>query len=181
VGQNELYHMRYRGEIGAKNGWTRAARQTFTAAATRGKRTLVVTLMYNEKGIAKQAKALLDWGFSLPAKPTTLGTLVPPRSVAAKKAVARVAPEAAPEPGTQAVTRVAPEAATEPGTDPVEEPVTVAPGRAGAPAPAAGAPVAEDLPVQASLSLGAIGFAGFALFPRRRPRPVAVGDRGAYR
>jgi D-alanyl-D-alanine carboxypeptidase (penicillin-binding protein 5/6) len=146
VTQNELYQMRYRGEIGSKNGWTRAAQQTFVAAATRGNRTLVVTLLRNDRGIAKQARALLDWGFSLPAAPGAIGTLVPPAGTK-------------PAPATTA---------------------TTAPLAAGAVA----THVPDGLPVQASLSLGAVGFAGLALFPRRRPRPVGArrgGSRGYFR
>jgi D-alanyl-D-alanine carboxypeptidase (penicillin-binding protein 5/6) len=78
--QNEMYLMGYRGQLGSKNGWTRASKQTFVAVAKRGNRTLVVTLVNNEKGVAKQAAKLLDWGFSLPANAKPVGTLVDPLS-----------------------------------------------------------------------------------------------------
>jgi D-alanyl-D-alanine carboxypeptidase (penicillin-binding protein 5/6) len=76
VAQNEMYHLGYSGQLGSKNGWTRASKQTFVAVAKRGNRTLIVTLLNNERGIAKQAASLLDWGFALPADPKPLGTLV---------------------------------------------------------------------------------------------------------
>ena len=80
VTQNELYHLKYRGQLGSKNGWTTASKQTFVAVAKRGNRTLLVTLMYNETGIAKQAAQLLDWGFALGPNPQPLGTLVDPKT-----------------------------------------------------------------------------------------------------
>jgi D-alanyl-D-alanine carboxypeptidase (penicillin-binding protein 5/6) len=80
VTQNELYHMKYPGQLGSKNGWTRASKQTFVAVAKRGNRTLLVTLMYNEKGIAKEAAKLLDWGFALGPDPRPLGVLVEPKT-----------------------------------------------------------------------------------------------------
>jgi D-alanyl-D-alanine carboxypeptidase (penicillin-binding protein 5/6) len=152
VGQNEMYHMGYRGEIGSKNGWTTAARQTFVAAATRGGRTLLVTLLYNDTGIAQQAKALLDWGFALPAQPGTLGTLV--ASALPKPAIPVPAPKPTPTP------------------TPKPTPTPTAPVR---PVSADGA--ATPVSVQTSLSLGAVGFAGLALFPGRRPRPVGTRRR----
>jgi D-alanyl-D-alanine carboxypeptidase (penicillin-binding protein 5/6) len=132
VAQNELWHLGYRGELGSKNGWTTRAQQTFVAVARRGDRTLVVTLLYNDTGIAKQAAQLLDWGFALKPGTGAIGTLVEPRS----KPVAK----------------------------------WIAPKAASAPTPA------SPLPVQTSLSLGAVGLAGLALLPGRRP-----GDRNVTR
>jgi D-alanyl-D-alanine carboxypeptidase (penicillin-binding protein 5/6) len=83
VAQNELWHLGYRGELGSKNGYTRQAEQTFVAVAKRGDRTLVVTLMYNDTGIAKQAARLLDWGFALKPGTRGIGTLVDPLSTPA--------------------------------------------------------------------------------------------------
>jgi D-alanyl-D-alanine carboxypeptidase (penicillin-binding protein 5/6) len=185
VTQNELYHMRYRGEIGSKNGWTRAAQQTFVAAATRGGRTLVVTLMHNDKGIAKQAKALLDWGFALPAAPRSIGTLVPPRTPKPTATpTATATPSRAVSAGAAAKTVQQPAQTTRPArtTQPAQT-VTASPSASPSPEPSAEPTPAGGLqvPVQTSLSLGAIGFAGLALFPRRRPRPVAPGHRRSPR
>ena len=54
----------YDGAIGIKNGYTTAARASFVGAATRGGRTLVVTLMRADPLVWHEAAALLDWGFA---------------------------------------------------------------------------------------------------------------------
>ncbi len=47
--QNELWHLGFSGEIGAKkNGWTTPAGHTFAAAAQRGGRTLIVTMLNDD-------------------------------------------------------------------------------------------------------------------------------------
>ena len=77
--QNELWHLGYRGQIGSKNGWTTAAQQTFVGVAKRGDRTLLVTALGTDDGIAKQTAALLDWGFAVAPGVKPIGTLVEPR------------------------------------------------------------------------------------------------------
>ena len=69
----------YDGAIGIKNGYTVAAQATFVGAATRGGRTLVVTLMRTTPRYWPEAAALLDWGFAV-AQGTSapIGTLVEP-------------------------------------------------------------------------------------------------------
>ncbi|MFI5269766.1 MAG: D-alanyl-D-alanine carboxypeptidase family protein, partial [Chloroflexota bacterium] len=67
--QDELLQ-RYPGAIGGKTGFTDAARKTFVGAAARGRRHLVVAMMYglvHEGGPTywDQAASLLDWGFAL--------------------------------------------------------------------------------------------------------------------
>lgn len=73
----------YQGMIGVKNGYTTHAGNTFTGAATRGGRTLLVTVMHPAVGydaVYKDSAALLDWGFDAAGKATPVGTLVEPLS-----------------------------------------------------------------------------------------------------
>jgi len=73
----------YAGAIGIKNGYTVKAHATFVGAATRGGRTLIVTLLHTEPHYWPEAAALLDWGFKAEAagiKP--VGQLVDPNPVA---------------------------------------------------------------------------------------------------
>lgn len=104
----------YPGVLGAKNGFTDDARQTFAGAAERGGRRLAVTLMRGERAPlvpVAQAAALLDWGFSVPAGTPPVGTLVDgPAAAAATTAPTTTvtpAPTAAPgpAPGAQADAR----------------------------------------------------------------------------
>ncbi|MEV0635871.1 D-alanyl-D-alanine carboxypeptidase [Streptomyces sp. NPDC050619] len=56
----------YKGLIGVKNGYTTDAGNTFTGAATRDGRTLLVTVMHpgsRVNAVYEEAAALLDWGF----------------------------------------------------------------------------------------------------------------------
>ncbi|MCT9104084.1 D-alanyl-D-alanine carboxypeptidase family protein [Streptomyces mirabilis] len=69
----------YDGLIGVKNGYTSNAGNTFTGAATRGGRTLLVTVMHPKSGgsgVYEETAALLDWGFKEGAKARSVGTLV---------------------------------------------------------------------------------------------------------
>lgn len=73
----------YDGLIGVKNGYTSNAGNTFTGAATRGGRTLLVTVMHPKSGgsgVYEETAALLDWGFKEGAKAQSVGTLVDPLS-----------------------------------------------------------------------------------------------------
>ncbi|MFJ3707375.1 D-alanyl-D-alanine carboxypeptidase family protein [Streptomyces sp. NPDC090053] len=73
----------YAGMIGVKNGYTTHAGNTFTGAATREGRTLLVTVMHPAVGydaVYKETSALLDWGFRAVDKVTPVGTLVDPLS-----------------------------------------------------------------------------------------------------
>ncbi|MFE4749820.1 D-alanyl-D-alanine carboxypeptidase [Streptomyces mirabilis] len=73
----------YDGLIGVKNGYTSNAGNTFTGAATRGGRTLLVTVMHPKSGgsgVYEETAALLDWGFKEGAKARSVGTLVDPLS-----------------------------------------------------------------------------------------------------
>ncbi|MEV6384085.1 serine hydrolase [Streptomyces sp. NPDC051773] len=81
---------RYPGLIGVKNGYTTNAGNTLIAAAKRGGRTLVVTVMRPESGgghaVYEEARSLLDWGFAAAGRVDAVGSLVPPRPAAAPQA-----------------------------------------------------------------------------------------------
>ncbi|MBB5925323.1 D-alanyl-D-alanine carboxypeptidase family protein [Streptomyces echinatus] len=71
----------YDGLIGVKNGYTSHAGNTFTGAATRGGRTLLVTVMHPDAGgnaVYEHTAALLDWGFTHGRSARAVGTLVQP-------------------------------------------------------------------------------------------------------
>ncbi|WP_046500221.1 D-alanyl-D-alanine carboxypeptidase family protein, partial [Streptomyces odonnellii] len=72
----------YRGLIGVKNGFTSEAGYTLIAAARRGGRTLVVTVMNPQWGgvheVYEEARDLLDWGFKAAGRVTPVGSLEPP-------------------------------------------------------------------------------------------------------
>ncbi|MFF1679423.1 D-alanyl-D-alanine carboxypeptidase family protein [Streptomyces sp. NPDC058256] len=73
----------YDGLIGVKNGYTSNAGNTFTGAATRDGRTLLVTVLHPESGgsgVYEETAALLDWGFGKGAGAKSVGTLVEPLS-----------------------------------------------------------------------------------------------------
>ncbi|WP_371671906.1 D-alanyl-D-alanine carboxypeptidase [Streptomyces sp. NBC_00289] len=73
----------YPGLIGVKNGYTSNAGNTFTGAAVRGGRTLLVTVMHPGSGsgsVYEEAAALLDWGFGTGSSVRPVGTLVEPLS-----------------------------------------------------------------------------------------------------
>lgn len=76
---------RYPGLLGVKNGYTTNAGNTFTGAAERDGRTLLVTVMHPAAGsseVYKETASLLDWGFKAAATVQPVGTLVPTRSAA---------------------------------------------------------------------------------------------------
>ncbi|MEV5876701.1 D-alanyl-D-alanine carboxypeptidase [Streptomyces sp. NPDC052101] len=95
----------YDGLIGVKNGYTSNAGNTFTGAATRGGRTLLVTVMHPAEGgiaVYEQTAALLDWGFGRGRSAQAVGTLVDPLSEGGARsgaAPARNAAQAAAAPG----------------------------------------------------------------------------------
>ncbi|MEU2715561.1 D-alanyl-D-alanine carboxypeptidase [Streptomyces sp. NPDC007205] len=69
----------YPGLIGIKNGYTTNAGNTLVAAARRGGRTLVVTLMNPQEGgglaVYEEARQLLDWGFAAAGRVDPVGSL----------------------------------------------------------------------------------------------------------
>jgi D-alanyl-D-alanine carboxypeptidase (penicillin-binding protein 5/6) len=70
---------RYPGLIGVKNGYTSDAGHTLVAAARRGTRTLVVTVMRpRARGaftVYEEARELLDWGFAAAGRVAPVGSL----------------------------------------------------------------------------------------------------------
>ncbi|MFF3905087.1 D-alanyl-D-alanine carboxypeptidase family protein [Streptomyces sp. NPDC001848] len=87
----------YRGLIGVKNGYTSNAGNTFTGAATRGGRTLLVTVMHPEpggNGVYQETASLLDWGFAHAGKLQPVGTLAEPLSEGGARATPAPGPQA---------------------------------------------------------------------------------------
>ena len=87
---------RYPGLIGVKNGYTSNAGNTLIAAAKRGGRTLVVTVMRPQSGgghaVYEEARSLLDWGFRAAGRVEAVGSLLPPRPAAGPQAGPRSPP-----------------------------------------------------------------------------------------
>ncbi|MGB9376670.1 MAG: serine hydrolase, partial [Mycobacteriales bacterium] len=79
--KNRMYRDGYPGAIGIKDGFTDAAQHTFIGAATRGGRTYIVSMVRADRTYGKQAEALLDWAFALPAGSKPVGKLVEPDGV----------------------------------------------------------------------------------------------------
>jgi serine-type D-Ala-D-Ala carboxypeptidase (penicillin-binding protein 5/6) len=76
---NDRLLLNYKGTLGAKAGFTDAARHTQVGVAERNGRRLIVTLMRGEQHpvpMWKQAAALLDFGFAQPKDAPSVGTLV---------------------------------------------------------------------------------------------------------
>ncbi|MFF3610839.1 D-alanyl-D-alanine carboxypeptidase family protein [Streptomyces sp. NPDC002580] len=99
----------YDGLIGVKNGYTSHAGNTFTGAATRDGRTLLVTVMHPKSGgngVYEETARLLDWGFGKGADAEPVGTLVDPLSegAASTKPTRKAAKPAAGAPRTAAAT-----------------------------------------------------------------------------
>jgi serine-type D-Ala-D-Ala carboxypeptidase (penicillin-binding protein 5/6) len=96
----------FRGDLGAKIGWTTAAGATFIGWARRGGTTLVVTILHcvplTEMTYAAR---LLNWGFAMDGKVRPVGRLVSPLPtvVAAqhRPATTRPGPTARPHPAAQ--------------------------------------------------------------------------------
>ncbi|MFD0418618.1 D-alanyl-D-alanine carboxypeptidase family protein [Streptomyces sp. NPDC127108] len=100
---------RYPGLIGVKNGYTSGAGNTLIAAAHRGARTVLVTVMNPQRGghsVYEEARSLLDWGFAASGRARPVGSLVPAKP---RKAPDRVRQTAA--------AAIVPPAATDDGSD----------------------------------------------------------------
>lgn len=78
----------YKGIAGVKNGNTSMAGATFTGAAQRGNRKLLVTVMDPGAGginsVYEETAELFDWGFAAAGKVKPVGELVPPKSADTK-------------------------------------------------------------------------------------------------
>ncbi|MFJ3903903.1 D-alanyl-D-alanine carboxypeptidase family protein [Streptomyces sp. NPDC090025] len=85
---------RYPGLIGVKNGYTSGAGNTLIAAAKRGARTLVVSVMNPQGGgglaVYEEARELLDWGFDASGRVQPVGSLKPGRDTREAAATERV-------------------------------------------------------------------------------------------
>ncbi|MFI8370283.1 D-alanyl-D-alanine carboxypeptidase family protein [Streptomyces sp. NPDC085466] len=129
---------RYPGIIGIKNGYTSNAGNTLVAAARRGERTLVVSVMNPQSGgglaVYEEARDLLDWGFEAAGKVRPVGSLLPPKS-----------PKPEPENETENETETLPEPKAEPKaeTEPVDARAVSLRGGAGAPGAAQAASAAR--------------------------------------
>ncbi|MEU9045370.1 D-alanyl-D-alanine carboxypeptidase [Kitasatospora sp. NPDC048343] len=85
---------KYPGLIGVKNGYTTNAGATFTGAAERGGRTLLVTVMHPEAQgkVYDEAASLLDWGFAAAGKVQPVGQLVEDTGAPASSPAASASP-----------------------------------------------------------------------------------------
>ncbi len=86
--QNRLLLNGYDGAIGVKTGYTTQAGRTFVAAAERGGRSYVVTLLGTSGRSEPAAAALLDWAFANPEM-DGVAQLVDPVPAAALKVAER--------------------------------------------------------------------------------------------
>jgi D-alanyl-D-alanine carboxypeptidase (penicillin-binding protein 5/6) len=153
---------RYPGNLGAKNGFTEAARHGFVTAAERGGRRIVVSLLGTEATPLRgpdQAARLLDWGFSVAAGSPGVGRLIEPA-----EAAALASPPTIPRHDDRTALPAA--GATDVPAEPEPEP--------------APAPSAPPLPALVSGGL-AVLLAAVVVGRRliRRPVMVAAGDPGA--
>ena len=73
---NRLLLHRWKGAIGVKTGFTTRAGRTYVGAATRGGRTLIVSLMGIRESSEEAAKKLLTWGFANADRVEPVGMLV---------------------------------------------------------------------------------------------------------
>lgn len=127
----------YPGLIGIKNGYTSNAGNTLVAAARRGGRTLVVTVMNPQAGggfaVYEEARELLDWGFAAAGRVDPVGSLDALRAPPLPDP--RYGPGAAPStpsaPGLRPPARSAPSAAPSTRSAPTPTVATAATVRAG--------------------------------------------------
>ena len=73
---NRLLLHGWKGAIGVKTGFTTKAGRTYVGAATRGGRTLIVSLMGIRESSEEAAKRLLRWGFANADRVEPVGMLV---------------------------------------------------------------------------------------------------------
>jgi D-alanyl-D-alanine carboxypeptidase (penicillin-binding protein 5/6) len=157
----------YPGLIGVKNGYTTNAGNTLVAAARRGSRTLVVTVMNPQAGggftVYEEARSLLDWGFAADGRVDPVGTLLDTRSVPA------AGPSAQAGRATQAGPAGRPGPSTRPG--PGTRPATTARPVAAASPEDEGLGWSDAAEIAGAAVLGAAGVAlALRLKPRRTPR-----------
>ncbi|WP_280683230.1 D-alanyl-D-alanine carboxypeptidase [Kitasatospora sp. MAA19] len=179
---------KYPGLIGVKNGYTTNAGATFTGAAQRGGRTLLVTVMHPEAQakVYDEAADLLDWGFAATGKVQPVGQLVEDTSAAsAGPAPVRGGPASGP------TAKVDPQAVQDsgPGLGPAAWTAAslgaalalwaawrTAARRRGAPAASAAAAPPAELPRPGAGAVGSTGVGGCGRLTRRA-RALAVTAR----
>ena len=153
---------RYPGTLGGKTGFTDAARHTFVAAAERGGRRLVVSLMQAERrpvSEQEQATRLLDWGFSTAPGSSGLGRLVDPGEI----------------PAATTPTAAVPVAGTTDGEPPAGVTAAASAATAAAPAQPAQPTSGRPLLVPAALAGVALVVVAATVAGRRRARRPASG------
>ncbi|MFG2697473.1 D-alanyl-D-alanine carboxypeptidase family protein [Kitasatospora sp. NPDC048407] len=121
---------KYPGLIGVKNGYTTNAGATYTGAAVRGGRTMLVTVMHPDSSpkVYDEAAALLDWGFAAAGKVTPVGALAEdqaPAEASARPVTEAPSAPAAPSTAPPAKPSAAPDAKR---ADPVRAAHTAADG-----------------------------------------------------
>jgi D-alanyl-D-alanine carboxypeptidase (penicillin-binding protein 5/6) len=150
----------WKGAIGVKTGYTTKAGRTFVGAATRGGRTLIVSLMGITEPTEEAAKKLLKWGFRNADEVEPVGLLVEPGSPL-------------PEPGAAAATE------SGAGTPPAGSSESTGPADPGSSAsgdgqPTAAAPMGDQSSLPVTLVLAAVAVGGataWVLLLRRRSAP----------
>ncbi|MFJ9716925.1 D-alanyl-D-alanine carboxypeptidase family protein [Streptomyces sp. NPDC101213] len=167
----------YPGLIGIKNGYTSNAGNTLVAAARRGGRTLVVTVLNPRSGgglaVYEEARELLDWGFGAAGRVDPVGSLDGLRARPGPGPGSRSGPRATPVVTRSPSALAAPEAPTAPATAAVPA-VPVAgdgPGR----------PEAAVVAGAAALGGAAVALALRFAVRRRAGRRPAGGDGGERR
>ncbi|QGV79501.1 D-alanyl-D-alanine carboxypeptidase family protein [Streptomyces ficellus] len=105
---------RYPGILGIKNGYTTNAGHTLIAAARKGPRTLVVSVMDPRGGgayaVYEEARDLLDWGFAAAPHARPVGSLLPPPAAPPVRAAAPPAPAGTAKPPAAAPPAAGPSA-----------------------------------------------------------------------
>ncbi|MER7580157.1 D-alanyl-D-alanine carboxypeptidase [Kitasatospora sp. NPDC097691] len=166
---------KYPGLIGVKNGYTTNAGATFTGAAERGGRTLLVTVMHPEAQgkVYDEAAALLDWGFAAVGKVQPVGQLVDDTGAPAESAGPSAGPSAGASAGAPTASG-APEAAAASQLPPwAQPPVLGGDGPGVAPAVWTAAVLGTALAVWAA--------ARAAAHRRAAPAHAPAGSARAYR
>jgi D-alanyl-D-alanine carboxypeptidase (penicillin-binding protein 5/6) len=78
IGNHNKLLWRYKGMVGVKNGWTSKALGSFVGAATRGGRTIIVSIMRHDGYFWEDVAGLMDWGFAHQGRVSPVGVLVDP-------------------------------------------------------------------------------------------------------
>ncbi|GJF29611.1 hypothetical protein KNE206_23110 [Kitasatospora sp. NE20-6] len=120
---------KYEGLIGVKNGYTTNAGSTFTGAAERDGRLLIVTVMHpaTYQKVYDETAALLDWGFAAADRVSPVGELAEDTSAVAAPPSAAAQP--APVPDTAGPAAPGPQHSVPAAPPQPAPPVAAGPGR----------------------------------------------------